>query len=66
MISRVRNSRYATLVAAVLFLVGGGLTVHPPTGQVQLVAGVVFVGIGVLGLYNGIIGESVVETFRRL
>ena len=65
MISRIRNSRSATLVAAVLFLVGGGLAVRPPTSQVQLVAGVVFILIGILGLYNGIAGESVVETFRR-
>lgn len=57
-ISGVRNSRAATLVAALLFLVGGGYVALVATSQPQLAVGVVFVAIGLLGLYNGLVASE--------
>lgn len=65
-ISRLRSSRAATLVAAVLFVAVGGYVAFGATSQLQLAAGIVFVIVGLLGLYNGLAGESVVKTLRRV
>lgn len=65
-ISHLRNSRLTNFVGAMLFLVVGVSVVRSQTSQIQLGVGVVFVVVGVLGVYNGIAGESVVETFRQL
>lgn len=57
-VSRVRGSRVANLIGAILFLVGGGYIAYIASGVVQLGFGILLLLIGLLGLYNQFINKE--------
>jgi hypothetical protein len=60
-----RRSRLAGTLASVIFLLVGLHNTVIETGIGNLVLGLLFLVIGLLGLYNQFLGEPVTETVKK-
>lgn len=60
-----RGSRAANILGALLFLMVGLYNIAIEPSVVSLILGILFLIIGMLGLYNQLLGEPVTETVKR-
>ena len=63
-IQRFRSSRPVNILASVIILGVGLYNIVIESGAGNLAIGLLFVVIGLFGLYNQFVGESVVDTLK--
>lgn len=61
---RFRGSRPTTILASFIFLVSGLYSIAVYSAVINLALGVLLLTIGLVGLYNQFVGESVVATVK--
>ena len=60
-----RGSRPANILGSLLFIIFASYNLVIETSVVNHILGVLFLVIGLLGLYNQFLGESVIETVKN-